>query len=1068
MKQIKTILALLLCLCMLPFSALAAASDDGTLDTTTYTPEESGLYIVAIMHNGSLLPTVFTGDEVPAPQVSVSVTAGAAAAQEVDYNVYYLSAGTQYTIRAESGVDYIVEDQGEWALVIAPVEVQTLGLNKPLAEGEWFSFAPEQDGDYSFFAAAQPAFLEIFAPGKQGGDWDGYANDKEMYRQGAANLANNYAQYEAAQQEYDQGKALVDSKRAEYEAAKAQYEQEQETYDKALKKLDAYQTILNAADERGFLDGSDYDAKKQFAYNAFKIGLRAGSLIGISVDTDIIDSLPERYTDLPAYLTDAIEENESIKTHFEAMQADAEAQLAEYEEAEKQLAEAETKLQAAKQQLTDGETQLAAAREKIQADADAIMSSASALAAGGAEGLALQKAAWLTEADDALTATLKAGTVYTVHILSGDPAAVRVTNDPEANPVVDKSKLEQAITDARANDTTLYTDESVAALRAALTDAEAVLADPGATQAEVDAAAKAVNDAVSALERIEDNPSAVDKSALKEAIAIAEVVDRDKYTDDSLSAMDQALNAAEAVDGNADASQAEVDGAAKALNDAIAALKDKEETTDKVDKTALNEAIEKAEAIERDKYTDSSLRVLDAALNAAKRLAESDSALITQGMVDFAANALNAAINTLQEIEPSSDVDKTALQSAITAAEGKDTSKYTDDSVAAMTKALNDAKAVDGNADATQAEVDAAAKALNEAVAALKEKEVTPTAADKTALQKAMQAAEGKDTSKYTDDSVAAMTKALNDAKAVNGKADAAQAEVDAAAKALNDAVKALKEKENTSQGADKTELKKAIQAAEAIDRSKYTDDSVDQLDRVLSYAKSVDADKDASQARVTNAAALLNNAIDDLKEKSADPQQPDKCDGGANCPSKIFKDVNQKKWYHEAIDYAIVNKLFNGTSPNTFEPDTAMTRGMLVTVLYRMENEPGAKTTPAFTDLRQNWYKTAVAWAAENKIVNGIDATHFAPDAKVTREQAMTMLMRYAQFKGYDTSAREDLSAFKDAASVRSWALDAMQWGVSVGLIQGVGGGMLDPRGDSSRAQVATILMRFRENIAK
>ena len=96
MKTAKTVLALLLCLCMLPFSALAAAADNGMLKTETYKPLKSGLYIVDIMHNGSLLPTVFTGDEAPAPQVSVSVTAGATAAQEVDYNVYYLSAGTQY------------------------------------------------------------------------------------------------------------------------------------------------------------------------------------------------------------------------------------------------------------------------------------------------------------------------------------------------------------------------------------------------------------------------------------------------------------------------------------------------------------------------------------------------------------------------------------------------------------------------------------------------------------------------------------------------------------------------------------------------------------------------------------------------------------------------------------------------------------------------------------------------------------------------------------------------------------------------------------------------------------
>ena len=697
--------------------------------------------------------------------------------------------------------------------------------------------------------------------------------------------------------------------------------------------------------------------------------------------------IPDDFIDFPAFAQEQLESNQTIRDAYDRQQAELEQKCADLEALQSTAAAETEAIAAAEEELAKGKSQLDALRDRIQSDADKLMS-----APAVDDGLALQDAVWLLEANDVFTTTLKSGEVYTIHVLSNSPVGLSVTEKADAP--INKDALEQAIDNADDVDRSKYTPESLAAMDAALQAARDAL-ENAATQDEIDAATEALKEAIAALAENQQEPDPVNKTALQNAIKAAKAVDQTKYTDDSVAAMNKALSDAEAVKANEDAAQAEIDAAAKALNDAIAALKDKEETTDKVDKTALNEAIEKAEAIERDKYTDSSLRVLDAALNAAKRLAESDSALITQGMVDFAANALNAAINTLQEIEPSSDVDKTALQSAITAAEGKDTSKYTDDSVAAMTKALNDAKTVNGNADATQADVDAAAQALN-------------------------------------------------------------------------DAVKALKEKENTSQGADKTELKKAIQAAEAIDRSKYTDDSVDQLDRILSYAKSVDADKDASQARVTNAAALLNNAIDDLKEKSADPQQPDKCDGGANCPSKIFKDVNQKKWYHEAIDYAIVNKLFNGTSPNTFEPDTAMTRGMLVTVLYRMENEPGAKTTPAFTDLRQNWYKTAVAWAAENKIVNGIDATHFAPDAKVTREQAMTMLMRYAQFKGYDTSAREDLSAFKDAASVRSWALDAMQWGVSVGLIQGVGGGLLDPRGDSSRAQVATILMRFRENIAK
>ncbi|MBQ9045684.1 MAG: S-layer homology domain-containing protein [Oscillospiraceae bacterium] len=189
-------------------------------------------------------------------------------------------------------------------------------------------------------------------------------------------------------------------------------------------------------------------------------------------------------------------------------------------------------------------------------------------------------------------------------------------------------------------------------------------------------------------------------------------------------------------------------------------------------------------------------------------------------------------------------------------------------------------------------------------------------------------------------------------------------------------------------------------------------------------------------------------------------------CDGGENCPSKIFRDVDQSLWYHEAIDYVVVKGLFNGTSPTTFEPDTAMTRAMLVTVLHRMEGAPAPKTQAAFTDLTQDWYRDAVAWAAENGIVSGMSETTFAPDAKVTREQAMTMLMRCAAFKGLDVTAAADLSAFGDAGSVSMWAEPAVRWAVAARLIQGMPDGTLQPQGGSTRAQVATILMRFQRQL--
>ncbi len=188
-------------------------------------------------------------------------------------------------------------------------------------------------------------------------------------------------------------------------------------------------------------------------------------------------------------------------------------------------------------------------------------------------------------------------------------------------------------------------------------------------------------------------------------------------------------------------------------------------------------------------------------------------------------------------------------------------------------------------------------------------------------------------------------------------------------------------------------------------------------------------------------------------------------CDGGENCPSKQFTDVDKTLWYHDYVDYAVRNGLFNGTGDTTFEPDSAMTRAMLVTVLHRMDGEPAAKAAAKFVDVTEDWYKDAVAWAAENGIVDGMDDEHFAPNDKLTREQAMTMLMRYAKYKGMDVSATVDLAKFTDAGSISSWADAAVHWAVAIGLIDGVTDKTIEPQGNSTRAQIATILMRFQTN---
>ena len=180
------------------------------------------------------------------------------------------------------------------------------------------------------------------------------------------------------------------------------------------------------------------------------------------------------------------------------------------------------------------------------------------------------------------------------------------------------------------------------------------------------------------------------------------------------------------------------------------------------------------------------------------------------------------------------------------------------------------------------------------------------------------------------------------------------------------------------------------------------------------------------------------------------------------------FTDVASGEWYYEAVQYVYNNELMNGMSATTFEPNSTTTRGMIVTMLYRLENEPTAASA-GFTDVAAGqWYTDAVNWAAANNIVNGYGDDQFGPTDTITREQMMAILYRYAQYKGYDVTASADLSAYTDAANISSYAVSAMQWAVGEGLINGITDTTLVPGGSATRAQVAAILMRFCENVAK
>lgn len=174
--------------------------------------------------------------------------------------------------------------------------------------------------------------------------------------------------------------------------------------------------------------------------------------------------------------------------------------------------------------------------------------------------------------------------------------------------------------------------------------------------------------------------------------------------------------------------------------------------------------------------------------------------------------------------------------------------------------------------------------------------------------------------------------------------------------------------------------------------------------------------------------------------------------------------DVKQGDWFYGAVKFNYDNALMSGTSKSTFEPNTTTTRAMLATILWRLEGSPAAYGN-AFNDLTQDWYKTAVNWAAKEGIVNGYGNGKFGPDDPITREQMATMLYRYAKEMtpiGIDISNPTKFYGFRDYSSVSNYAEAPLQWACSEGFISGMGNNTIAPAGYANRAQLATILERI------
>jgi hypothetical protein len=190
--------------------------------------------------------------------------------------------------------------------------------------------------------------------------------------------------------------------------------------------------------------------------------------------------------------------------------------------------------------------------------------------------------------------------------------------------------------------------------------------------------------------------------------------------------------------------------------------------------------------------------------------------------------------------------------------------------------------------------------------------------------------------------------------------------------------------------------------------------------------------------------------------------------DNHEDCPSASFIDIEREVWYHEAVDYVIENNLMTGVSDNLFAPNDTLTRGMIVTILWRLEGEPQAESQMSFTDVAEGkWYAEAVNWAASQGIVSGVSESMYEPESNLTREQMSAILYRYAKYSGIDTESKDDyLNAFNDGDLVSDYAVNSINWAIENNLIKGVDDATLDPGGTATRAQVAAVLMRFCENI--
>lgn len=249
------------------------------------------------------------------------------------------------------------------------------------------------------------------------------------------------------------------------------------------------------------------------------------------------------------------------------------------------------------------------------------------------------------------------------------------------------------------------------------------------------------------------------------------------------------------------------------------------------------------------------------------------------------------------------------------------------------------------------------------------------------------------------------------------------------------------------------------------VDKIEIVDLEGDKID-----AKKVDDEDNKYTFRMANCDVTVTVTFKEEGKTTEDTdKEEDKDDETTETTKLNFTDVKETDWFFKGVEYVVDKGIMSGVSENEFAPSGKLTRAMLVQMLYNMESRPACDAENAFMDVPVGqWYTDAVIWANDEKIVSGMGDGLFAPNMEITREQMVAMLYNYAKYKGYDVTASADLSAFADTASVSAWAQPAMQWAVAEGYISGMGDSQLAPQGTATRAEIASVIMRFMEATAE